>query len=246
MATQQNPLFSQVEETLKDMIEGDRYSPGDQIPSERELSEELGISRMTVRKAMENLTRLGLLERRSTKGTFVARRPVGRIISGESDGAYSLSQLLSQEGAKAGSKLLSFVTALASLKIATRLKIRLGSTVFVITRVRTVNDVPFSIETSYIPAVIAPGLTVEHLDSQDASLYKILGERYNIFASKSDKLLELTYTTQAEAEILGLHPGDPAFLLRSLIVDENEKPIEYCKSINNPKLVDFRTTFKYG
>ena len=71
LADLNSPLYLQVEATLKEMIEGGDFSPGEQIPSERELSDQLGVSRMTVRRAVENLTHRGLLERRSTSGTYV-------------------------------------------------------------------------------------------------------------------------------------------------------------------------------
>src|SRR5512136_2286617 len=72
------PLYLQVEATLKEMIEDTVFSLGDQIPSERELSEQLGVSRMTVRRAIQNLIDHGLLERRSTNGTYVRQPQVLR------------------------------------------------------------------------------------------------------------------------------------------------------------------------
>lgn len=93
------------------MIEGLVYSPGERIPSERELAEQLGVSRMTVRRAIENLIQRGLLERRSTSGTFVRQPQVYRRV-GE-DVAMGLTQMLREEGAVAGSKLLGFEVMLA-------------------------------------------------------------------------------------------------------------------------------------
>jgi GntR family transcriptional regulator len=241
--TQNAALYLQVEATLKEMIEGLSYSPGDQIPSERELSEQLGVSRMTVRRAIENLIRRGLLERRSTSGTFVRQPQVYRRVG--KDVAVGITQLLREEGAVAGSKLLCFETLLAPLKIAEKLKLRLGVPVVMIRRLRTANGKPFCVETSYLSAEIVPGLSAEDLMGESASLYRILAERYGIRLSQNYETLDLSYATHEEAQLLELKEGDPVLLLRSVVMDELDRPVEYLKSVNHPKRVVFhsRSTF---
>jgi GntR family transcriptional regulator len=236
--TQGASLYQQVEATLKEMIEGLVYSPGDQIPSERELADQLGVSRMTVRRAVENLVRRGLLERRSTSGTYVRRPQVYRRVG--KDIAVGITQLLQEEGAQAGSKLLSFETILAPLKIAEKLHIRLGVPVIVIRRLRTANGQPFCVETSYLPAELLPGLSADDLIDPHASLYRILFERYGIRLVKNNETLKLSYATHDEATLLGLKVGDPVLLLRSVVLDPNDRPVEYLVSVNHPERVIFQ------
>jgi len=232
------PLYLQVEATLKEMIEGVVYSPGDQIPSERELSEQLGVSRMTVRRAIENLIRRGLLERRSTNGTYVRQPQVLRRVG--KDFAMGLTQLLVQEGVNPGSRLISFQITLAPLKIAEKLGLRVGAPVIVLRRVRTANATPFCIETSYLPADLLPGLEAEDFVN-NASLYDILRQRYNVRMVKNDETLKLSFATPDEADLLELKPGAPVLLLRCVVMDQNDRRMEYLVSVTHPELVVFHS-----
>lgn len=234
------PLYLQVEASLKEMIEGLVYSPGDQIPSERELSEALGVSRMTVRRAVENLTRRGLLERRSTQGTYVKQPQVLRRVGKEF--AQGLTQMLRMTGAAPGSRLLLFEIIPAPVKIAEKLQLRVGEMAVVLRRLRLANGTPFCIETSYLPQKLVPGLCAEDFALENTSLYAILRERYAIEVSKNDETLKMSYATPEEAELLGLRPNSPIILLRSVISNENDQAVEYLKSVNHPERVVFHST----
>lgn len=221
------------------MIEGRDFSPGEQIPSERELSEQLGVSRMTVRRAVEELTRMGLLERRSTSGTFLRPPQVLRKLG--KDVAVGLTQMLQEEGAVAGSVLLKFVYERAPLKVAEKLNLRVGAEVLVIMRMRTVNGQPFCIETSYIPAEVVPGLAKEDLEEPNVSLYSIMQERFGVRFALNNETLKISYATKDEADLLSLKYGEPILLLRLVVSDVNERPVEYLKSVNHPRRVVFRS-----
>lgn len=231
------PLYLQVESTLKEMIEESVYSTGEQIPSERELSEQLGVSRMTVRKAVENLTRHGFLERRSTNGTYVRQPKVRRHVG--KDVAVGLTQLLAEEGSVAGSKLLRFEEMRAPLKVAEKLNIHVGERLIMLQRLRTLNGQPFCVETSFLPRDIVPDLSRADLETSAASLYSILLGRYKIRLSHNNETLKLSYATSEEAYLLSLKEGDPVLLLRVVVLDENDRAVEYLKSVNNPDLVMF-------
>ncbi len=234
-----SPLYLQVEATIKEMIEGRDFSPGEQIPSERELSEQLGVSRMTVRHAIENLIRMGLLERRSTSGTFVRSSQVLRKLG--KDVAVGLTQMLQEEGAQAGSVLLAFSIERAPLKIAEKLGLRIGSEVVVVKRLRTVNGQPFCVETSYIPAELVPGLSLQDMEKPNVSLYTIMQERYGINFALNNETLKISYATKEEADLLELEHGEPILLLRLVMSDNQNRPVEYLKSINHPRKVMFRS-----
>jgi GntR family transcriptional regulator len=231
------PVYLRIQQFLQEMVEGPDCSPGDKIPSERALAERLGASRMTVRKAIENLVGLGVLERDSTSGTRVAAPRVTRPINeGQSR---SISQIVHSGGGKAGSKLLYFELSRASRKIAERLRVHLGAELVVIRRLRTVNDRPFCVETSLLPAHRVPGLAASDL-SGDQSLYALLGERYDIELGTGDSLVSVAPATALEARFLDLQAGSPILLFRSLVFDKRGEPIEYLTSVNHPQLVAFR------
>ncbi len=236
------PLYLQVEATLKEMIEGLKYSPGDQIPSERELSETLGVSRMTARRAVENLIRHGLLERRSTSGTYVCQPEVLRLVG--KDFSLGLTQMVQNSGAQPGSRLLKFDIQPSIQKIAEKLNLRIGEEVTMLCRLRLVNGAPFCIETSYLPTKLVPGLSAKDFEVETSSLYKILRERYGIHATNNDETLKISYAVMDEALELGIKPGSPILLMRSVVMDDQGRHIEYVKSINHPDRVIFHSTTK--
>jgi GntR family transcriptional regulator len=238
LSSNHTPLYLQVQQTLKEMIEDVEFGPGEQIPSERELSDMLGVSRMTVRRAVENLIQMGLLERRSTSGTYVRQPQVIRHVgSGYSIG---LTQLLTEEGAKAGAELLEFEHARAARKVAGYLQLRVGELVVKIRRLRLVNGLPFCIETSYIPAALVPGLEPSDLVG-DVSFYTLLKNRYGFDMIKSEGTVNISRCLQEEAALLDLAVGDPVLFMRAVVCDANDRRVEYLKSVNHPDRVAFRT-----
>ena len=98
--------------------------------------------------------------------------------------------------------------------MAEKLNLRIGAEVVVIQRLRTVNDQPFCIETSYIPCEIVPGLSKEDLEKPHASLYTIMQERYGVRFALNDETLKISFATQEEADLLELKHGQPIMLLR--------------------------------
>lgn len=233
------PLYIQVEATLKEMIEDTVYSVGDQIPSERELSEQLGVSRMTVRRAIENLIDRGLLERRSTSGTYVRQPQVQRRLGREK--SVGLTQQLKEEGEIPGSKLLSFEIMRAPLKVAEKLNIRLGSQIVVLRRLRLANEEPFCIETSYIPYDLVPGLCAEDFAQSDVSLYAIMQSRYHINLDIGEETLKISFATLEEAAELNIQEGAPVILFQSVVKDIQGRCVEFLKSVNHPGRVVFRS-----
>jgi GntR family transcriptional regulator len=234
----QQPLYLKLEESLRDMIDGSEYEPGDQIPSERELAEKLKASRMTVRRAVELLTAQGLLERRSTSGTFVSEPNVIRsFLSGS---VQSLTRQIQTKGGTAGSKLLMFDKISAPAKITYSLNLRSGSKVFVIQRLRLTNNLPFCIETSYLPIVLFKELSEENVSGQE-SLYEHLKMRYGIIPARSTDKLKITWPTEQEAQLLGLSLKDPVLYFRSIVFNSDGVAFEFVKSINHPIRVAFQS-----
>lgn len=229
------PLYMQVEATLREMIEDVEFGPGDRIPSERELSETLGVSRMTIRRAIENLIQTGVLERRSTNGTFVripdVVRPIGPLQT------LSITEML--DGKESVAKLLHFDVIRAPRKVAERLQLRVGEQVVHIKRLRSISELPFCIETTYVPLEFVPGLTRADF-SGNTSFYQLLQTRFDIALGVSTEEIRIAYCSTEEARLLELDEGHAVLYMKSTIFDEQGRPIEYLKSINHPDRVIFR------
>ncbi|MCW3475319.1 GntR family transcriptional regulator [Limobrevibacterium gyesilva] len=233
------PVWLEIRRYIQDLIAGPGYAPGDRIPSERALAEQLAANRMTVRKAVDSLVAMGLLERNGTSGTRITAPRVARPVDAHT--SQGIARIVRAGGGTPGNKLLHFEQARATGKIAERLHVPEGAELVVFRRLWTVNDTPFCIETSHLPADRVPGLAAEDLMAGQ-SLYGLLHDRYGITTTGGERLIGIGFCNDMEARLLHLKPGAAILLLRLLVSDEAGRPIEYMTSVNHPQLVVFRTT----
>jgi GntR family transcriptional regulator len=224
-------------QALLEMLERPEFGPSERIPAERDLAEHLGISRMTLRKALQTLIDRGVLERRGNRGTFVTAPGVERPLN--TVARKGIAEVVEQAGARPGSKLLYFEQTQASARVAKLLKIQEGDPLLTIRRLRTVDQKPFCIETSYIPAARAPELVAEDL-IEGASLYALLLSRYQIEIESDEGTLSIATMNDQEARLLDVEAGTAALVYRGVIFDCQGQPVEYLVSINHPQRVVFK------
>ncbi len=218
-------LFAQLEEIIRDAIENNIWHPGEAIHSERELSKIYGLSRMTVRRALDRLVSAGLLYRVDGKGTFVSEPKMSLK-------ALSLSGFREQAlrmGWSPSAKLLGVDKVLATEKVAEILHVAPDSPVYLIERVVLGNEMSLGLHRSYIPVNLCP--TLDQFNLVTNSLYKILREEYSIVIGRASETLESTLATDREQLLLGVAPNSPMFLLRIVMYDPQNRPIEYVKVI---------------
>lgn len=239
-ATESSKLYERVQQYVLDLIHGAAYSAGDKIPSERELAELTGISRMTVRKAVSQLIARGVLERRGTSGTFVPEPIIRRPISSNMF-SHSLSDIVRQCGGEPGSRVLAFEQSTADERVSSRIKVRPGAPLIVMRRLRFVDDLPFCIETTHIPAERVPDLIADDLFGQK-SLHALLRERYGIRVRGGQGTISAHTASPSEAKLLGLGRDSSVLLLQATSYDVEGRPIEYLNSLNHPQRVVFETT----
>ncbi|WP_342364218.1 GntR family transcriptional regulator [Terrarubrum flagellatum] len=233
------PVYVAIQDYILELISGPDFSAGDRVPSERALAEQLGANRMTVRKAIDKLVERGVLERNGTSGTRIPLPRVARPIDVRS--SLGITRIIHSGGAAPGNKLLHFGQSAANDKVAERLKLPVGAELVMFRRLWTVNDTPFCIETSYLPAERFPDLVAEDLVAGQ-SLYGLLQERYGVAAHVADREISVGACTDLEAKLLGMKPASSALVLRLVANDAAGKPVEYMKSVNHPQLVVFRTS----
>lgn len=225
-------------DAVRRLAEGEDYAPGDKIPSERVLSEQLGLSRMTVRKAVDKLVQMGVLERRSTSGTHVALAKVRRPLDPAE--VLGIPQIIKNSGGEPGSRLLFFESGTASEAVAERLAVPPGAPLIAIKVLLTSDSVPFCVEKTYIPASRVPGLAADDV-AEGRSLYPVLKERYGIVPQRSRGVLSVAAINRDDAGLLGLPPETMGQIYRVIVYDAADQPVEYTISINHPQRTLFTT-----
>jgi GntR family transcriptional regulator len=231
-------VVGRVHHLLRNLLQEAGMSSGDRIPSERELADRFGISRMTVRKALNQLVASGQLERRGTAGTFIPEPAVVRPLSKRVSTA--ISEVVGKAGHKPGARLLFFEQAAADANIARRLQLDEGAPVIVIKRLRLSDSVPFCVETSYLPQHRVPGLVAADVFAAP-SLYALLRERFGMTFATSDFHVSVSAAPDVEAGLLGLPPGAGVLAMRSTIYDRDGRPAEFLISWNHPDRVAFES-----
>ena len=216
--------YVQIEEELAERIRTGMLRPGDRIPPERELAEQMQVSRMTVRQALGRLADRGLLVRERGRGTFVSEPKLIQSLS-RLNGFYD--QMISQ-GILPSSRLLSGQEVLASAAVAQVLDLRIGEPLYKVVRLRLGGGVPLALETSFFPARLVPGLL--DYDLERHSIYRLM-EHYDARPVRATQSLEPVPARDQEAEALEVLPGSPLMLVERIAWDTQDRPVEYAKDI---------------
>ncbi len=218
----QLPLYAQLMKEIKDMIQSGQYKAGDQIPTEIELSQQYQVSRITVRRTIEELCIQGVLVKRQGKGTFVEAPKIYRMI--EKDNNISFSESCRANGRKPSSHVLSCGLEEAEEWQNNFLKLAGDKTLYHIERVLSADDLPIIYEHIYIPAGYVPDLQVQKLE--DGSLFRLLRDEYQINGSeKGRSTIEVKMASQSVAEHLRMNIGEPVMVLISYMNDSEENPL---------------------
>ena len=205
-----------------DLIEG--LEVGESIPSERQLTQHLGVSRLTVRAAIDELVRDGYLDRRHGSGTYVTEPKIAQPLT-----LTSFSEDMRRRGMKPGSRTLELVVTSAGARLARRLDVSPEARLVRVKRLRLADDEPMAMEVLHIPEALVPGLT--KADFEDHSFYELLEERYGIVIASGSQSIEPTVTSEEESEVLRVPLHTPAFLFERTTVSESGRIVEFVRSI---------------
>ncbi|SDH76101.1 GntR family transcriptional regulator [Nonomuraea jiangxiensis] len=201
------PKYFQLREILLDLIDSDELSIGAAIPSERELCQRFGLSRMTVRQAVDHLVSEGRLHRVPGKGTFVARPKIELALQ-----LTSFTDDMRARGMIPGSRDVDRRVVRASAHLAKELGIQPGEEVHFIERLRTADGEPLSIERAHIPVKLAPDLADQ--DLSDKSLYELLESRYGLVMDAGELTIDGGIADPSDADLLKLPRGGAVLLLQ--------------------------------
>jgi len=197
---------------------------GDALPPERSLADELGVARMTLRRALEELAREGVLDRHQGRGTFLAQPKISQQLE-----MTSFSEDMRRRGLVPGSRTLSMQTASAGASLGQRLELSPRASVVRVRRLRTADGEPMAIETLHVPAELVPGLSATDLDG--ASFYDLLVERYELSIATGHQVIEPTVLNAEEAEHLQAPEHSPAFLFERTSRSSEGRLIEFVRSV---------------
>jgi len=198
---------------LADMLSAQfAHAPiGSSTPSERQLAEETGVSRMTARRAIDELVREGLLTREVGRGTFVARPTVSVPLQ-----LTSFTEDMRARGYVPSSRLLHLGVLPASEPVAAVMQIPAGSEVVLLSRLRLADGMPMAIERSHLRGDLYPGL--ERYDFAADSLYRVLVEEYGARFEAGEQVIRAAIVRDADADTLSISHGEPVLeLLRTSV-----------------------------
>jgi len=199
--------------------------PGTSLASERDLAQELGVSRPTVRAAIEDLTQTGHLVRRQGLGTFTSPHKVTQVLAGSTANGLAVPPA---EGHWT-SRVVGFTTAPAGPPRAARLEVEPEDLVLRVTRVRLVDDEPIAIERLELPAALVPG--IEPADLESGNLYQLLRERYGVTVQDAVQTLEPAVTNPEQAELLDVPVYSPILQIERTTRDSTGRVVELAHSV---------------
>lgn len=211
-----------VRDAILELVEERR--PGDAIPSERVLCAELGVSRPTLRAAVDQLVVAGLLVREHGRGMFVAGEKITQELVADRE-TFSLPRAAGTWT----SRLLEFSTLTVGARVGRKLRISPAARIRYVARLRLVDGSPMAIEYLHVPADLVPDLTSDELENGD--LYEHLKERHGVQVSEAVQAIEPTVLTRGEADLLDVPELSPALLFERLTTDTHNRPVEYVHSI---------------
>lgn len=223
--------YGEVAEKLRIAIEDGTYAAGDRLPTTPELCEIYGVSNTTIKKAIDELDRLGLVARRRGSGIYV--KSVSPLRSSFQNGLSTSGQMAgftaehAEAGCTVGSEVHEFTVVHPSDVVAETLDIRQEEFVYYICRTRLVDGKPHNVEYTYMPVTLVPGLLEEHLHG---SIYGYLEQELGLKIGSSHRVLRAVLPTDDEKVWLQLKPGEPLFEVRQVAYLDDGTPFEYSTS----------------
>lgn len=211
------PRYMRLQRLIRDAVEDHRLAAGEALPSERDLCDQFGVSRVTIRKAIDGLVDEGLLERRQGAGTFVTGRGVyagGRVEKSFST-LSSFSEDMLSRGREPGNSWLDCAEGAVNPEEALALGLSPGSPVYRLRRIRYADGEPMALEQATVP-----GWGLPSLKAIGSSLYGALARSGNRPVHALQRVRAISFNEE-QAALLGVAPGDPCLFIerRAFVAD---------------------------
>ena len=211
------PLYQQLAEKLRQEIHSGKFKQGSKMPTELEMCSIYQVSRNTVRGALEQLEKDGLLTRTQGKGTFVSKKKFTHHIAP----ARSFTNMCLENGSQPDAKVIKSVIKDATEEDIAFLQLEPGAKIIAIERIRYTDGIPVELEISHFPEQF--DFLLEE-DLNHCSMLALLREKYGVWFTKSRISLELTFATYEISHYLSVQKDYPLILISSEMSDQNGKP----------------------
>lgn len=212
-------------EKLENFISVNRLTANTRIPSERDLCEMWGVSRSTLRNAVDTLVEYGVLYRVLGSGVYVVEPKFVRNLLGVT----SMNDEIRQKGIHMSTKIIHAGVIEVTKQISRKLKLPLGRKVYEYVRVREVNFKPCILETVYLECEAFPDFDKHY--TERASMDYLFRNIYHKRQTSGEEHISVTYVSEEEAALLDIQPGEPVFFASGVIMDQTEKPMNYYKAL---------------
>jgi GntR family transcriptional regulator len=217
------PLYAQLESVLAAGMADGSFPPGSQLPKEEQLIDRYAVSRTTIRQAIQNLVRRGLVEIRRGKGTFVLQPKITQELTELSGFVEDMQSL----GRHASARLLDKQIVPAGESVARHLAIRAGTPVVRIQRVRLADNAPLSFDETYLPREIGERIMENNLETEP--IFSLLEQKYDTPLVEAEYRLEAISADATVARALAVPAGSPIFLIERTSYTTGHQPIDYEK-----------------
>ena len=218
--------------------QGLKYQDG--LPSERDLSQMIGVSRTSVRKAVDYLRYEGVVETRPNSGIYIKKN---KMVMDLTD-LMSFSEAMRRKNISYETKLISSIIIEADKSLTQIFNIRLGDPVYQLIRLRILDERPYLYQIVYLDYGRFKG--IEGYDFSKESQYEIMEKKYGTKIIHGEERIDTTYVSSLEAKTLGIKEGSPAFFLVSQNYDQDDRLTEYTKQIVRYDMITYQKKLKLG
>ena len=215
------PLYAQIKDSLRQRILNGTYAPHSRMPSEHQLCETFSVSRITVRQALGDLQKEGLIFRLHGKGTFVSKPKAFQNVTS----LQGFAEAMSSMGYEIVNQVRRFGFVNADRHQAARLQLPEGAPLVEIHRVRLLNREPISLECTWIPAAIGKRLANADLATRD--IFLILENDCGVPLGHADLTVDAILADEESARALDVEQGSPVLRIERLTHDAEGRPVDY-------------------
>jgi GntR family transcriptional regulator len=231
------PLYKQVKTHILNTLYGDGMPTHTKIASERELVDQLGVSRITIRQAMKELVLEGHLQAQPGKGFYATGRPRRGY---ELELLRSFTETALAHGKMPGSTLLAAETTLPPAAVTEGLGLAAEQPAILLKRLRLIDGKPVAISQDWISAELAPDLLALDWRTGNRSLYAELRTRYGLVPHHGQTILSAALAHEEEATLLRLERPAAVLTVEQIAYDTADRPINMTYTVHEPATYPLR------